>query len=803
MANRTPPLIVDLSQDDIFHFLSNFFIMFKLIFCLLLCSIESFNADTTTLKILMTTHLTGKADSHGLPCVKAAEIALEAANNDPTFLPGFRIEMHLENDGYPILAPTAVLNFYRQYLIKQFKNNTFGVPLGVGMLHSLGVVRSARALKYVNLNLISVGGQMASMMMSQNLFKTRAELTLYIDAIVGFLEQFKWERLAILSAADSQLGFRASRLLLPKLDSKNISVSWFENIRDLTREDAKSLLESDSRIIFLPNLENPIVNKFLCQLFLHNITGPRFQFIALNTASFFEKSDIPNMVHNGCTVDDLLVQYRQTIFIGSKPYSTVDYERTPISRFGYNYADFKVKFYEKIKGIRPADISDICHCHDGMLHALISLENAEIQLNKANLSLKHVYTHNSEVFQRVNEALSHTRYRGVRNPDVEFNPNMPNDEPIVVQQLTDSDEWIFPYQYQNGKVERRNEFAVSWQNGNPPRDRPKRLEIKEEVPIVIFIIISIVQAILCLVQIIALVSIWARNEHDHRLLTVIGCIFLNIATSMSIIQGNFIVKNTTCGVEVIMLVIGSAILNRGLILGSVNGMFQSRSLGILASTVKNSTSTGHARSYTSSVVSTRPRVSTWPSKRKGKPNKYPKLKLHLLTLLGNMLAVVQLVVLLIWFVTDGVTSETVMIAIDYDQNADQYSETMAEQCVSQKIQTFSLILILANLIPMVIIAMLVLIQRFLQWKTEFRMSAIALINTIFMLFICIVAVVSFKSHFGKQLSIAITSLIISLTCTLAMMISLIRQVDDDRQFRSRIDTGTRIVNFDLKFKIAN
>ena len=753
----------------------------------------------TTLKILMTTHMTGKGDSQGMPCVKAAEIAVEAANKDPTFLPGYHVQMHVEDDGYPSFAPRALISYYRQYLEMFPKiNDTIGVPIAVGILHSQGVARTASVIPYLDVNLISAGGILAPMFVFPHLFKTRAESMPHVDAIVGFMEHFNWKRLAILSAADSPIGLKFSQIMMAKLESKNLTLTWFEGVQNFNHDFAQSLLKSDSRIIFLANMEKPVISQFLCQMFSHGITGPTFQFIAFNVAVIWDSNDVPNTVIPGCSADNLLVQYRQTIFIGSKPLPS---DMTAgISRFGYNYEYFIKKFYEKIKGIQPDDFQDICFCHDGMLHALLSLEQAENELAKANLTVKNIYDNRATVFGKVTEALKKTRYNGIRNPTTSFDPMKVNNEPIMFQHLTQENKWIFPYQYQNGQVEKLMEFSWNSQDGKPPRDQPLKLEIMFQLPEIVFIVVSVVQGLLGIIQLMTIALLWWKqsgDKHNTSISSVVGCAILNIAVTMSMARSEHVTKAVACGVEIALLVIGMAILNRGLMLNSLHGWLQYVTNPKVESSANNQHTTFHSRTISQG---SRFRSDALAAKQRIARSK-------MFAVFGFIFLFVNFTILICWFAMDGISSNNEIVSNIYDGTKDQYTLTSVEQCSSNRLATFSVVFTLLNLVPMVAVAMVASIKRFMLWDIRYRMSALALLNTVFMVFICIVAVISNKIVFGREIVTVAGGLVISTTCTIAMAFT-IKEHDEDHenQMRNRLNTlntnhtNDQTVSYNFNFK---
>ena len=727
----------------------------QLFFFILICQTRKMSSGTN-LKILLTSYFTGKADTKGLPCVKAAEIALEAANKDETFMPGYEIGLHLEDDGYPKYAARSILNFYRQYL--DTKSDIIGVPIGVGSFHSLGALRISEISPHLPLNFISVGGVAAPLKLPGNMFKARAEMMSYSDVIVGFLIHFKWQRLAILSAADSQLGFRVSQNLLPRLKLMNISVAWFENVRNVDSEIAKSLLASESRIIVLPNLERPVANMFLCQLFIHNITGTRFQFIAMNTASFFQLEYIPDMVIDGCSADDLLLQYRQTFFVGSIPFSLSE---TKISRFNYTIADFHLKFYEKIKGIRPADISYAYYCHDGMLHALMSLENAENAMNMANLSVADIYNQKkgSSVFQYIHQALGETLYRGVRNPDVNFSSIRPNDETIVIQQLNKDKQWTFPYRYENGKVERNWHFSSPWmgRDGQIPKDRPLVLNIEEKLAYEGSVFVSATIGILLLSQLVIMFILQWKHGIDVRMSNLVGCVLLDFSAEMAIVNVGYKTETWVCSAKIVLLVIGSVLLARGLIVVSLYDLFQNKI------TKQNVKSNNKFQSDANHRISSRVETISKSIILK---------KLKLIDTISLLLIIVQIPILIIWLVQDGITSDKMVVSTIYNIENDSYTKTSTVECNSKRMVTFCLIFLFLNLVPMIAIALVASVKRWMSWKQCYRLHALALLNSIFMIFLCLVVVISIKSNMGRQVTIAITTIAVSISSTITVLLTI-------------------------------
>ena len=729
-----------------------------LIFAIFSQFMGCYTGDKAHLKLLVTSPQTGHTSSAGRPCVAAAEIALEAANADETFMPGFQIEMQYENDGYASYQPRAIVRYFRKHLQQQSENNTFGMPIGVGFLHSPGVLRTGKILPYFRMNMISVGGQSIPMSIFTNVFKTRAETPPYMDAIVKFMVHFKWYRVAILSSADSSLGFRLSKDFIPKAEKANIEIIWYENIQQLDQHYAQSLLQVDARVIFMPHLETPIANMFLCQLYRQGITGHRFQFIALNTVAYFGKEDIPYSPI--CTSDELMIQYRQTIFVGSRPYSPMS-EKTTISRLGYNVTYFNERFFKKIEGIKPNDIAYINHCHDGMLHALMTLENTQLELNKHNLSLTDVYNEQEKVFGMVHEQLKTTTYRGIRMPNVVFHPMKPNEEPIVIQKIgSDDDRWIYPWQVFNEEIE---EIETDWWKFEKvANDRPSRVVNVETLPGYAYAIISVIQVIACLYQMTLLVLLWLRDKGELNITSVLGCLLLNVAAAILLLNNEVLSKTVVCNLEVAILTLAMTTLNRGLIFSSVYGLLEQKKV----KREQQLTSTRHTI-FRGAAIS---RIAK-PEQKKATFSISDKL-LHFISI---CFLLVNMILLLCWFATSDIGSQNKIMATVYDEIKDQYIDTMAISCKSELMNSYSMSIFAVNIIPMILVALIAYVKRFVQWEGRYRTIVVALFNTIFFMFLATIAVFIVTSNLGRELVIILITISTSFICSSAISISVFKQ----------------------------
>ena len=513
------------------------------------------------LKILTTAPKTGY-DSTGIPCLKAMEIAVNAANNDKQFLKGFQVEMATADDGFGPFGVQALANFYRNNVESQLNltnETSYPSPIVTGFLSSLTCQTVAPILPHLNMAMVSQG--CISPIFTEdkqkyrNLFRMRKGVDKFIEPIAKYLKQFKWDKVALFFSESSVVGFNLAHRFMQVASNYNISIVW-SNSDAFDKDVEMSLKHSKARVIFITIPSTPLTNQILCQLYKNGFYSPNFIVIALTTA-FYEKQFMSAEGWAECTRDELFTMYNIVLFIGSKPFAVQDTGN--VSYFDYGFDEYNKRYDELMVGIEK-DHMKAHFCHDAMLQSLIALHEANEQMKKSkNMTLRDYLTEPGIVLKEVKKALGEISFKGIRLENYHYSSseNLEFDsEPIVILQWVDGNRWSFPYdgiwndsigQY---SVEQILPFQWQTTNGKPPKGWPNFVRNFVDMPLPFFISVSSIAIFLIPIEALLLLP-------SRQILQFIGLLFFNFSAILTAMPIGFVShQSLLCFARLLVLATG-------------------------------------------------------------------------------------------------------------------------------------------------------------------------------------------------------------------------------------------------------
>ena len=528
------------------------------------------------LKVLVTSPETGYKIT-GISCLKAMQVAVDAANEKNDFLKGFKVEIEPGDDGFGPLGVTAVGNFYRKFIESRQSNETsYPAPIATGFLTTLNCQTTAPIMPHINMAMVSISCSASIFAQNKYRYRNLFRMTKGIDSNIGpiadFIKSFNWDKVAILFTQSQVVVYNFASEFMKEAPSHNVSVVWSNNVNTIDDKVAASLEDSKARVVFFTNPEPHLTTMLMCQMYRKGFFNSKYIFLALTT-TYYEREFMPPRVPGGCTKQELLTIYKSVLFVGSKPFAVKNLGE--VSYLGYDFDYFNQKYDEMMLNERK-DPFHIQKCHDAMLETLVALhESNEKLISSKNMTLRDYLADPEEVYAQVNTTLIQISIKGLRmaryfySERVEF-----DDEPMVVMQWTDGERWEYPYDAvydeKTGKYSMEQVSPIQWNSndGNPPKGWPNIVKTPYDIPLGFFIAICIVGILLTPVQGFLLIP-------SRQFLQLIGLIFLNLSCVIIAIPTTLTPNLLSiCYVRLVTLAIG-------FVFTSISLLFESFSIWIL------------------------------------------------------------------------------------------------------------------------------------------------------------------------------------------------------------------------------
>ena len=542
--------------------------MFKFILFFLIAISEA----EDVLKVLVTSPQTGYRIT-GISCLKAMQVAVDAANEKKDFLKGFKVEIEPGDDGFGPLGVTAVGNFYRDFIESRQPNETsYPAPIATGFLTTLNCQTVAPIMPHINMAMVAVGCSAPIFAEEKeryrNMFRIARGVEMSIGPIADFMKSFSWDKVALLFYQNDILVYNLANEFMKVAPDYNVSVVWSNNVNSIDENVADSLKQSKARVIFFTNPEIHLTTILMCQLYRKGFFNSNYIFLALTT-TFYEVEFMTPRVPGGCTKQELLTIYKSVLFIGSKPF-TVD-NLGNVSYLGYDFDHFNRRYDEMMVNERK-DPFHIQKCHDSILETMIALHESNEQLiSRKNMTLRDYLVNPEEVIDQVKNSLAKTSFKGIRLERYYYSDRGEfDDEPLIVMQWTQGGRWKFPfdgvYDEKTRKYSTKQLSPIQWitNDGNPPKGWPNIVKTPYDIHLGFFIAICIVGILLTPVQGFLLTP-------SRQFLQLIGLIFLNLSCVIIAIPTTLTSDLLPiCYTRMVTLAIGFVITSISLFLESIS-----------------------------------------------------------------------------------------------------------------------------------------------------------------------------------------------------------------------------------------
>ena len=524
-----------------------------------LCSFITLSSAGDVLKVLVTSPKTGYKIT-GISCLKAMQVAVDAANDRDGFLQGFKVEIESGDDGFGPLGVMAVGNFYRDYIETGSPNKTnYPAPIATGFLTTLNCQKTAPIMPHINMAMVSIGctGSIFAEEKERyrNLFRIARGIEMSIGPIAEFMKSFNWDKVALLFFQDDILVHNFAEEFMKEAPNHNVSVVWSSYVDSIDDKVAESLRDSKARVVFFTNPNLVLTTILMCQMYRHGFFNSEYIFLAFTT-TVYEIEFIPPRVPGGCTKDELLTMYKSVLFVGSKSFSVKNLGE--VSYLGYDFDHFNRRYDEMMVNERKEPFH-VQKCHDAMLETLIALhEGNEMLISSSNMSLRDYLAEPEKVIREIKNALERTSFKGIRLERYYYSDRGEfDDEPLVVMQWTDGERWEYPYDgvYNDsiGKYSMQNISPIKWitKDGNPPKGWPNIVKNPHDIPLGFFIAMAVFAVLLTLVESFLLIP-------SGQFLQLISLIFLNLSCPIIAIPTTLRWLNllTLCYTRLVTLAIG-------------------------------------------------------------------------------------------------------------------------------------------------------------------------------------------------------------------------------------------------------
>ena len=467
-------------------------------FTILLASIFVNTNGKISLSVPVLIPFTGTAKD-GKTCQASMEVAIDAANNQPTFLPQYFVKPVFLDEGRSS-AQAAKKSFS---FIRSFKstNNSIIAPIVVGPYFTPGCTAVASAIHHFNFHQVAIGCSSPSFTENRkefpNIFRQRASSEQDLPVQLAFIKDIgKWQRIAIITNALNPFDYGMGIRLYKNAAPSNISIAWFGSVSAITSDVVSSMKKSEVRIIFIAVGSNQqFVMEFLCEAYHQDMRGSRYIFMSSSQA-YVDPMALDEEPLHGCTKMMLTEQIQQFFWIGLVNNPLANHGDTPL---GYDLDAFENRLDDKINGARTADYVNRHLCHDAMLGALIAFNNSDQQLKlDASGSLVDFEHQPKLVAKNVRNALATINYNGLRVGVISYSKRLErDDEPHFIEYWdwkSQTRKTIFITQTINGSMLITQNEELPWREF--PRDGPKVkqifLEIDQKLSIALIVITCVI-----------------------------------------------------------------------------------------------------------------------------------------------------------------------------------------------------------------------------------------------------------------------------------------------------------------------
>ena len=511
---------------------------------------SSLEGGTKPLYLLMLAPFPDPSDGtrwdEGLATVSGARVARDEVNNRTDLLPGYHIELIVENveSCSRTRADTGLTNLVK-YTVSPACRPVVAVT---GLLCSSHTTILSPVAGHDGYDLLQLSAANSPIFQTQNqlfphLWRFLGSATAYTDAIIAIMNQFNWNRIGIVFDSGNVFYTENAKYLRQQLVVHNKSAVIFSEIRDTNQvyfDSVVSGIKSNGVTVLAAMLNEAQTSKLLEMALREHLTYPDYTWIHIETimAYLIDENLINRAALFSATQGHILLHTLTRLQNNSLKLVSGD-----------TYEEVVAKYHTDLEVLRQIyNTSDLSsnfifgsYIYDEVWALALALNDSFPVLNKRNLSIDNYSIGQLEITDVIEEHLENVSFQGAGGW-VEFNDNRAVTTSVevflVLENGTDERVGIF-------KPRDAASFRVELESGDLPRDTPPLVFISIPLPVAILLYI-IDAALITFITVQLILYIYYRNHKVIKatspylsLLMFAGCYLLCVVVAIKVTYGTF------------------------------------------------------------------------------------------------------------------------------------------------------------------------------------------------------------------------------------------------------------------------
>ena len=480
---------------------------------------------------------------NGIDALSGARIAQGEINGRTDLLPGYHIELIVENiESCSYIEANIGLSNLVKYTVSQPCRPVVAVA---GLLCSSHTSVLSPVAGHVGYDLIQLAVANSPIFQTQHhhfphLWRLLGSATAYIDTIIAIMDQFNWNRIGIAYDSGSVFYTESANYLNQQLRVRSKSVVFFSEIRGtniLYFESVISGIKINGTTVLVVMLNIAQTSKLLEMALVEDLVYPRYIWIHVEKilSYFLDVSHIPLF---NATRGHILLHTLTELHNGSS---------TLVS--GETYKNFQKMFLAELKVVKEMfNISEFqfsftfgSHVYDEVWALALALDKSLSVLENRNLSIDGFTIGQRAITNVIEESLANLSFQGAGGR-VKFNSYRSVSTPVEVYWVLENgtNKFIGEFNPEDSKS-----FYVNIQSSDLPNDTPPEMFISIPLYVAILLyIITIAVTVFTSLQLILYLcyrhkKIIKASSPYISLLMFAGCYLLCVAAAIKVTYGTF------------------------------------------------------------------------------------------------------------------------------------------------------------------------------------------------------------------------------------------------------------------------
>ena len=508
------------------------------------CPNTTITGETKPLYLLMLVPFPNQQDGtrwlNGLYALPGAQIAQDEINGRTDLLPGYHIELIVDNieSCSHRRADVGLSNLVR-YTVNPPCHPVVAVA---GLLCSSHTSVLSPVAGHVGYDLIQLAVANSPIFQTQHhhfphLWRFLGSAIVYIDTIIAIMDQFNWNRIGIVFDSGSVFYTESANYLNQQLRVHNKSVLFISEIRDTNIvyfDSVISTVKSSGSTVLAVLLNEVQTSLLLKMALLEHLIYPRYTWIHVEVmlSYLMNENGISNTALFNASQGHILLHTRTGFNNGSLKLVS-----------GEIYENFQKTFRTKVKETNDFQFIFIfgSYFYDEVWALALALNKSLVVLESRNLSIDSYMIGQREITNVIEESLANLSFQGAGGR-VKFNSYRSVSTPVEVYWVLENGTNKFVGEF---NPEDSKSFYVNIQPSDLPSDTLPEMFISIPLCVAILLyIITIAVTVFTSLQLILYLcyrhkKIIKASSPYISLLMFAGCYLLCVAAAIKVTYGSF------------------------------------------------------------------------------------------------------------------------------------------------------------------------------------------------------------------------------------------------------------------------